>query len=162
MRTRWIYRSWYYFRIGYGTYLTFLLGYFSTLVTVYYLAVKNMPALLDLFPHFVPFAVLATAIGGPLGVAVGWIHLKRSGLYSSERLVEIESNPYNYKLTPGYVQDAYGPAMLMLVRFLRRLSEQAGVLTASEKTELTELENKWITLVEGGYVGSPRRKLDST
>jgi len=26
---KWIYRSWYYFRLGYGTYLTFILGYAS-------------------------------------------------------------------------------------------------------------------------------------
>ena len=43
---RWIYRAWYYFRLGYSTYLTFILGYVSTLVTVCYLAIKNMPPLL--------------------------------------------------------------------------------------------------------------------
>ena len=64
-------RMWFYFRIGYATYLTFLLGYVSTLVTVYYLAIKNLPTLLDIFPRFVPFAFLATIIGGPLSIVLG-------------------------------------------------------------------------------------------
>lgn len=66
---RWLYRAWYYFRIGYGPYLTFLLGHFSTTVTVYYLAVKNMPTLLDFFSLFGPFATIATAVGAPLSDA---------------------------------------------------------------------------------------------
>jgi len=51
-------RAWYYFRLGYSTYLTFLLGYVSTLITVYYLAIKNMPPLFDVYPHFASFAAL--------------------------------------------------------------------------------------------------------
>jgi len=33
-----IFRSWYYFRTGYNTYLIIPVGYVSTLITVYYLA----------------------------------------------------------------------------------------------------------------------------
>lgn len=153
-------RAWYYFRLGYATYLTFLLGYFSTLVTVYYLAVKNMPTILDIFPHFVPFAVIATVIGTPLAVIIGWVHLKRSALYSSEAEVAIESNPFNYKLQPGWIRDASGPATLLQLRLLHKLSERAGILTDQERAEIAELESKWKTLVDGGYVGSPKRRLN--
>ena len=58
-RLRWASRAWYYFRLGYSTYLTFLLGYVSTLITVYYLAIKNMADLLSIFPHSALFALLA-------------------------------------------------------------------------------------------------------
>jgi hypothetical protein len=160
MTKRWIYRAWYYFRLGYSTYLTFLLGYFSTLVTVYYLAIINMPPLLDVFPHFVPFAILATTVGVPLAVLIGWVHLKRSSIYSSEALVAIESNPFNYKLQPGWVRDAQGPATLLQIRLLHKICDKTGLLTISEKEEIAELEKKWTKLVEGGYVGSPKRKLD--
>ncbi len=160
MTIRWVYRAWYYFRQGYGTYLTFLLSYFSTLVTVYYLAIRNMPTLLNIFPHFESFAILATVVGVPLAVGIGWVHLKRSSLYSSEALVAIESNPFNYKLQPGYVKDASGPATLLQIRLLHKLCEATGVLTPSERAEITALEKKWTTLVEGGYVGSPKRKVD--
>jgi len=161
MSGKWIYRAWYYFRQGYSTYLTFLLGYVSTLVTVYYLAVKNMPTLLDIFPRFTEFAVLATVVGGPLAVVIGWIHMKRSRLYSSEADIAAEASPYNYKLPPGYWREAWFPVMLAQLRLLGKLSEAKGLLTDSEKIELEELDRKMVTLVKGGYVGSPRRELGS-
>ena len=157
---KWIYRSWYYFRLGYGTYLTFVLGYGSTLVTVYYLAIKNMPPLLDVFPHFVGFAVLATILGVPLAVVVGWVHLKRSGLFSSELDIGVEANPYNYKLPPGYWKEAFAPMMLVQLRILRKLSETEGLLADSDRSEIEELEKKMMTLLKGGYVGTPKRQLN--
>ena len=159
--SKWVYRGWYYFRQGYATYLTFLLGYASTLVTVYYLAIRNMPALLDIFPHFTEFAILATVVGGPLAVTIGWVHMKRSRLYSSETDVAVEASPYSYKLPPGYMKEAWVPVMLAQLRLLRRLSEANGLLTDSEKSEVDELDKKMVTLIKGGYVGSPRRELSS-
>ena len=151
------YRAWYYFRLGYSTYLTFLLGYVSTLVTVYYLAIKNVPSLLDLFPKFVPFAVLATVTGVPLSVAVGWIHLKRSRLFSSETDVSMEANPYNYKMAPGKETEVFYPALLVQLRILRKLSESNRLLSAADEAELAQLEDRLLTLRAGGYVGTPRR-----
>ena len=156
---KWVYRSWYYFRLGYSTYLTFILGYLSTLVTVYYLAIRNMPPLLDVFPHFVEFAVLATIVGAPLAVAVGWVHLKRSGLYSSEQDIAVEANPYSYKLPPGYWKEALAPVMLAQLRILKKLSEAEGLLADSDKSEIEELEKKTRILLKGGYLGTPKRDL---
>jgi len=158
--SKWIYRAWYYFRMGYSTYLTFILGYFSTLVTVYYLAIKNLPSLLDLFPHFESFVLLGTFVGVPLSVMIGWVHMKRSRLFSSEQDVSVESNPYNYKLPSGYLKEAWGPAMLMQLKLLRKLLETKGLLTDPERADVAELERKMKLLIEGGYVGSPKRKLD--
>ena len=152
------YRAWYYFRLGYSTYLTFLLGYLSTLITVYYLAIKNMPSLLDLFPHFELFAVLATLVGVPSAIVIGWVHLKRSGLFSSEIDIGLESNPYLYKLQPGMAKEVDTPTTLMNLRILRRLAETDGLLSNSEKLQIDELERKWLALLQGGYVGSPRRR----
>jgi hypothetical protein len=158
--SRWIYRAWYYFRQGYSTYLTFLLGYVSTLVTVYYLAVRNMPPLLDLFPHFASFAVLATVVGVPLAVVIGWVHMKRSRLFSSEQDITVESNPYQYKLAPGYLKEVWFPVMLMQLRLLGKIAENKGFLTDSERAEMDELEKKMRTLLTGGYVGAPKRELN--
>jgi hypothetical protein len=152
------YRSWYYFRLGYATYLTFILGYVSTLITVYYLAIKNIPALLGIFPKFELFAVPATVVGVPLSVAVGWIHLKRSHLFSSETDVSVEANPYNYKMAPGKETVLSTPMMLIQLRILRRLAETNGLLNGQEKDEIDGLENTLLTLLKGGYVGKPRRK----
>jgi hypothetical protein len=157
---RWIYRSWYYFRLGYGTYLTFILGYVSTLVTVYYLAIRNMPDLLSIFPRFETFGVLATVVGVPLAVAIGWAHLKRSGLFISEQDISVEANPYLYKLPPGYTKELTIPAALVTLKVARKLAETNGILTDTERAELDEVERKFKILMEGGYVGTPRRKLD--
>jgi hypothetical protein len=158
--TKLLYRSWYYFRIGYSTYLTFLLGYVSTLVTVYYLAIKNVPSLLDIFPKFVPFAILATVVGVPVSVGLGWIHLKRSHLYSSEIYVATEANPYNYKMTPGKETVLNTPYLLIQLRILRSLAETHGLLTGPERAEIDQLEDMLLTLLKGGYVGTPRRAAD--
>lgn len=160
VRPGWVSRAWYYFRLGYSTYLTFLLGYISTLITVYYLAIKNMPDLLTIFPHFESFALLATVVGVPLAVLIGWVHLKRSGLFSSEQDLAVESNPYYYKLTPGVAVEVSTPSMLLQLRILRRLAESSNLLTDSEKGEINELESKLLKLLEGGYVGSPRRRVN--
>lgn len=151
------YRAWYYFRIGYATYLTFLLGYASTLVTVYYLAIKNVPPILDIFPKFVPFAVICTIIGVPVSVGIGWIHLKRSRLFSSEQDVAVESNPYNYKVLPGFWKEVFTPLYLEILVQLRKLSEAEGLLSDDEKARIEEIEKKMRTLIDGGFVGTPRR-----
>ena len=128
LSSRLIYRAWYYFRLGYATYLTFLLGYASTLVTVYYLAVRNMPSLLDVFPNFAPFAVLATVGGVPLAVALGWVHMKRSRLFSSEADISVEANPYIYKLPPGMSKEVSTPATILTLKMLRKIEP---ILTAT-------------------------------
>ena len=143
--------------MGYSTYLTFLLGYVTTLITVYYLAIKNVPSLLDLFPKFLPFSVLATVVAVPLTVAIGWIHLKRSRLYSSETDVGMEANPYNYKSTPGKEIELSWPMYLMQLRILEKLAETNGLLTDQDKRELQVLKEMMSIVIKGGYIGSPRR-----
>ena len=43
---------------------------------------------------------------------------------------------------------------------LRKISEDKGVLTDAERAEMDELERKIRTLLEGGYLGSPKRELN--
>jgi len=144
--------------MGYSTYLTFILGYISTLITVYYLAIKNIPQLLDIFPHFVPFAVLGTVIGAPVAIALGWIHYKSSPAYTSEMDIQVESNPYYFKYAPGYTKDALGPFYLETLTLLRKLSAQNQLLEKADEERLSELERKFKVLNEGGLVGTPRRR----
>jgi len=152
-------RFWYYFRIGYGTYLTFLLGFVSTLITVYYLAIKNLPYLLDLFPHFETFAILATVIGAPVSVAIGWLHLKRSHAYGSEADITVESNPYSYKLTPGKEAEAFAPSYLETLKLVSKLLKSQNLMSKEDESRIDALENKLQTLIEGNMVGNPRRKM---
>jgi hypothetical protein len=156
--TRLLTRFWYYFRMGYSTYLTFLLGYFSTFVTVYYLAIKNMPALLDVFPHFLTFMIVGTIIGLPSGVIIGWLHLKRTPAWTAEIDISTEANPYNYKLTPGLWKEVFAPTYLELLRQNRKILASNNLLTDEEARRISELERKLEILVSGGFVGQPRRR----
>ena len=149
-------RLWFYFRMGYSTYLAFLLGYLSTLVTVYYLAIKNIPMLLDAFPHFVPFAILATFIGGPVAIAIGWTHIKKSLAYSSEIDIGVEANPYYYKLAEGYLKEVVFPLNLEMLRLTKLLLEDRRLLSPSAKSRVENLEQNLTVLINGGTVGVPR------
>jgi len=153
-------RSWFYFRVGYGTYLTFLLGYGSTLVTVYYLAIRNIPELQKLFDRFWLFAFLATIVGVPLSVLIGWVHTKRSILWKAEIDISVEANPYYYKLPPGFTREATFPAYLEILRLARAISERENLLTKDDKVRIESLEKKLEVLIGGGYLGAPRRRLD--
>ena len=161
MKTRknYLTRFWYYFRIGYGTYLTFLLGYVSTLITVYYLAIKNLPYLLNLFPHFETFPIIATVIGAPMSVVIGWLHLKRSHAYSSEADITVESNPYSYKLTPGKESEAFAPSYLEILRLVGKLLKSQNLLSKEDESRIADIENKLQTLIDGNMVGNPRRSI---
>jgi len=153
-------RSWFYFRVGYNTYLVFLLGYGSTLVTVYYLAIRNIPELQRVFERFWLFAFLATIVGAPLSVIIGWVHTKRSTLWKAEIDISVEANPYYYKLPPGFWKEAAFPAYLEILRLVKVISERGNLLTEDDKVKIESLERKLEVLIEGGYLGAPRRRLD--
>lgn len=145
--------------MGYSTYLTFILGLFSTVVTVYYLLIKNVPSLLDVFPKFEEFVVVSILIGLPIAVTTGWLHIKATPAMSTEQDIMNEANPYNFKLPPGYYREAWTPAYLELLRLVRRIAKRDNLLTAEEEARLDELERKLGVLIEGGYVGNPRRRV---
>ena len=149
------FRSWYYFRTGYATYLTFIIASLNTLVTVYYLAIKNVPTLKEVFPSFGIWTAVMIFVFVPLGVFIGWLHLKRSPAYRSEVDVALESNPYYYKLTPGIWKEAFAPAILEILRLnLKILSKES--LNENEIDSLKSLQKKLETLIDGGFVGEPK------
>jgi len=130
--SRFIFRVWYYFRVGYSTYLSFLLGFATTLVTVYYLAITNMPMLQAVFPHFGLFAVIALIVGVPTACLIGWFHMKGSFLWKSEVDITVEANPYLYKMYPGYWQEAFTPLYLELLKGLKKILEKEEMLSEDE------------------------------
>ena len=88
------FRSWYYFRMGWGTYFAFIFAAINTLTVTYYLAIERVPALLPIFPNFLQYILIISAIGVPLLIIVGFIHYKRTVAFKSEVDVVMESNPY--------------------------------------------------------------------
>lgn len=142
--------------MGYATYLTFILASINAMVTVYYLAINNIPALEVVFPSFSIWVAFVVATVTPLAVFLGWLHLKRSPAYRSELDVSIEANPYYYKLPPGYWKEALAPVLLELLRLnLKIISKEP--LTETELNTLKNLQKKLETLIDGGYLGDPKR-----
>ena len=88
------FRSWYYFRMGWGTYFAFIFAAINTLTVTYYLAIERVPTLLSIFPNFLQYVLIISTIGVRLLVIVGYIHYKRTLAFKSEVDVIMESNPY--------------------------------------------------------------------
>jgi len=152
-------RLWYYLRVGFSTYLSWGLAAVNTLVVVWYLAIKEVPAIESLFGHFIPFAVFASIIGVPIAIGIGWVHMKRSPAYVSEVDITVEANPYNYKLPPGYIKEALYPFYLELLVQQRKVLEAQGLLTEGERIRIEDLARKLRVLIDGGIIGTPRAKL---
>ncbi len=155
---RFISRMWYYFRLGYQNYLSFPLGVGETIVVFYVLLITRIPILIKVFPTFLIFTFLFIICGTPISVVIGWLYLKRTMLYSSETDIGVESNPYNYKTTPGWQEEVFFPMLLEQLRLLRKVA--GDKLTPTETDRLDELEKKMETLLAGGYVGNPRRAVN--
>jgi hypothetical protein len=153
---RFLTRLWYYFRIGYATYLTFLIGALNTLTVLYYLLIRNVPALQTVFPRFIFFAVIAVGLGMPLAVLTGWLHIKATPAWVSEVDIGVEANPYYYKLAPGHQREVFTPASLEVLRLVKRLAEREGLLRPEEEARINELEEKMEHLLKGGYIGRPK------
>ncbi|SVC61420.1 uncharacterized protein METZ01_LOCUS314274, partial [marine metagenome] len=88
------FRSWYYFRMGWATYFAFIFAAVNTLTVTYFLAIERYPFLSGIFPNFLQYVVIVSAIGVPLLVVIGYIHYKRTVAFKSEVDVIMESNPY--------------------------------------------------------------------
>jgi len=155
---RYMMRFWYYFRMGYSTYLSFLLGVVNTLTVIYYLLIRNIPDLSVIFPYFSVFVIPAVLLGLPLAVIVGWLHMKGSRAYSSELDISVEANPYAYKLTPGYQTEVVMPLYLKVIDLLAKISKDRKLLTVEEESEIRDIQKKLRILLEGGMVGTPRRR----
>jgi len=145
-----LFRSWYYFRIGYATYLTFLLGFVSTIVTVYYLAINNIPLLKLIFPSFWLFSILAIVVGVPLAIFSGYFHFKRSQAYSSEVDIGVEANPYYYKIIPGKEKDITIPFTIASIDLSLAMAKKLGVLTLEIESEYHQAREKYVRLAKHG------------
>ena len=146
------FRAWYYFRQGWGTYFAFIVAAVNTMVTTYYLAIEKATDLKVIFPTFTIYALFWIAIGVPLLVSIGYIHLKKSPAYSSEVDVTVEANPYCFKLLPGWQKDTLFPMYLLMMNMFVKFSKNEK-LTDDEIVKLSELQKDIQTLIDGGYIG---------
>ena len=155
---RLIFRAWYYFRIGYGTYIAFPLGFASTMVIIYELALKDVPAIDIYFKHLYTFGIAALLVLTPISIYAGLYHLRRTGAYSAEASVLTESNPYMYKAIPGKEREVFLPLMVLTAKGLAKMMEQQHSLSSEERKEFQTVLDQASALLEGASVGLPKDK----
>jgi hypothetical protein len=149
------FRTWFYFRMGWGTYFAFIFAAINTLTVTYYLAIERVPILKEVFPSFIHYVLILGIVGIPLLVLIGWVHYRRTAAYGSEAEVQIESNPYMYKIAPGWQKEVMFPLLQKILELsLKNMNNEK--LTENEIKEITILQEKLDILVKGGSIGSPR------
>ncbi|MDE1769763.1 MAG: hypothetical protein KGI28_04330 [Thaumarchaeota archaeon] len=126
-----VFRAWFYFRQGWSTYFAFILAAINTMVTTYYLAIKDVPALKVIFPSFLAYVSILSFIGIPTLVAVGYLHFKRSGAFRAEADISIEVNPYTRRMLENTE---------ILLSLYPKLSEILVKISKNEKLSEKEVE----------------------
>ena len=145
------FRAWYYFRMGWGTYFAFVFAAINTLTVTYFLAIENYPILHEVFPTFIIYIIIITAVGIPLLTFIGYIHFKRSSAFRSEADISMEVNPYFRRILLN--TELMMPLHLKLTEILIKISknEKLDELQLEEITKLqTELKNH-IVFKEGKH-----------
>lgn len=153
------FRAWYYFRQGWSTYFAFIFAAINTMTTTYYLAVTRYQPLQEIFPSFLVYVGFFTLIGIPILIAIGYLHYKKTAAYTSEAEIIAESNPYHYRLPrDGWNTEVVFPLYMTITNMMIKWSKNEK-LTEQEITELKSLQEKINTLIKGGYVGNPKKKV---
>lgn len=94
------FRSWSYFRTGFGTYFSTPIGVLNTFLLLY-IASQQVHFINRFFGNFWVFICVFGTVGVLASVFAGWLHFKRSRAYSSDMEISVEANPWNWKVTPG-------------------------------------------------------------
>ena len=119
MKSRLAFRSWYYFRMGWSTFL----------------AIERYPELSVIFPSFPQYVLIITIIGIPVLILVGYVHYKRTLAFRSEVDVVLESNPYQLR---NVVNNTINVKLtLKMYEMILKLSQNQK-LTENEIEELTK------------------------
>lgn len=145
-----LFRSWFYLRVGYGTYIAFLIGFLSNIIIIYKLAIANT-SLVSIFPHLTEFTAIAIVIASPISIIIGLYHMRRTAAFAADATVSMEANPYVYKIVPGKEREVTVPLSILTARVLLKLA--GDKLTPEEKQELEGVLAKADKLLLGQSVG---------
>ena len=147
---RLVFRAWFYLRIGYGTYIAFFVGFASSVVVIYKLAVVDTPYG-TLFPHLSIFALAAVLVASPVSALIGYLHMRRTGAYAADASVQLESNPYIFRLVPGKEEEVFLPLSVLTAKALLKMAGEN--LSDKERQEFEMVLAKAEKLSAGHTVG---------
>ena len=131
----------------------------NVLTVTYFLAIENYPVLQAIFPTFGHYIAIVVGTGVPLLVLVGYFHYKRSQAYVAEADINIEANPYWYKIPPGWNKEVVFPLYLNMINLMLKMSKNEK-LAPDEIQKMSDLQKSLSNLIDGGYVGKPFRMKD--
>ena len=126
----------------------------NTLTITFYLAIDNYPEISSLFPNFTAYVVIVSAVGMPLMVILGYVHIRRSSAFRSELEVTTEAHPYMYKLPPGVHQEALAPFFYEVLGILKK-ADAGEELSPEEIQSVRDLDKKLEFLASGGILKKP-------
>jgi len=152
MKKNLAFRGWFYLRQGWAVYFAFIFTAINTLTVTYYLAIERVPSLNTIFPSFLSYVVIMGAIALPILISVGYVHFKKIPAYKSEAEIAVESNPYYYRLPPGFWREALVPLNLKISNMLVKIMNNEKI-TKEELDEINEIHKKIEHLIAGGKVG---------
>ena len=92
----WFKRRWFDFRMGHGTYLTFLLGFTNFLLIVYNFLILQIPFLNSLFPTIFYFSTIGLLVYVPLATYIGYLHNRKQ--LATDVTIQADKNPYYKQL----------------------------------------------------------------
>ena len=115
-----VFRSWYYFRMGWSTYFAFIFAAINTLTVTYYLAIEEYPLLNAIFPTFLMYVLVVVSIAIPILVIVGYVHFKRSNAFKAEADINIEANPHQRRILSN--TELLFPVMIKLLELTSKVS----------------------------------------
>ena len=161
-----VFRAWYYFRQGYGTYFAFILGFIQAIIIIYSLSIKPAiesggligTSLALLFPHLTNFVIIAVLVATPICIYLGLLHMKRTGAFAADASVSTESNPYVYRVVPGKEQEVFLPLWILTTQWLARLLEQQNTMSPEEREKFTQVLAKANNLLTGQPIGLPEKQ----
>lgn len=155
MKKNLAFRTWFYFRQGWSTYFAFIFAAINTLIVTYYLAIERLPALKEIFPSFAIYVIVVSVIGIPLLVAIGYVHMKRSGAYRTEADIGFESNPHFLRLLSN--TEAILPLYLKMSQVLIKLSNNEK-LSDIELNEIKEIQKQLNDYIKKSTLDTLKRK----
>jgi hypothetical protein len=124
-----IFRWWLYFRVGHGTYFSYLMGFAQWVIVIYTLFIVSNPLLHSIFDHLTIFVLTFALIYPWIAIAAGFIHYKKSPAFRSEVEVGAEANIYTYKIFPESKEDRLIKFQILQTETMYAFFKKQGILT---------------------------------
>lgn len=118
------------------------MGVVKALVIILYLAIGHLPLAQYILGNFFIFGVLASFVGVPLSIGLGFVHIKVSPAFRSGLDVATEANPLYYNHPLGHTKEAMGLFYLELLTFVKTILESQHLLTDGYGSMLKKLEKQ--------------------